>query len=169
MYDNTQRYGIISRLLHWTMAAGFAFMLFTVIMWKTNEEYFSLMAYHKSVGFLLAVLIVIRLVWAAMNLTKRPPSNLVAKLGHLALYGLMLAVPFIGLLRQYGSAKGSLAVFGVEVMGKAPEKVEWMAQLGNAAHGKLGFILFVLAIGHIGFAIWHQIKGEKILNRMAGK
>ena len=51
MKDTQQYYGTISRLLHWSMAAAFAVMLFTAAMWNFNEDYFSLMGLHKSVGF----------------------------------------------------------------------------------------------------------------------
>ena len=156
MKDNKQYYGTISRLFHWLMALCFAFMLFTAIMWNINEDYYSLMGYHKSVGFMI-------------NLKNRPHSSTIAHLGHLVLYVLMIVVPAIGLIRQYGMAKGPLSVFGVEVMGTAPEKIEWMTNLGNAAHGKLAFLLFFLVAGHIVMAIVHQLKGEKIINRMIGK
>ncbi|MDO4434223.1 MAG: cytochrome b [Alysiella sp.] len=168
MKDNHQYYGIISRLLHWGMAAGFAFMLFSVAAWNYNEEYMSLMNYHKSVGFILLILCAIRLVWAAVNFKNRPYGNLIVKIGHLALYAVMLLVPLVGVLRQYGSARGAMEVFGYTVLDKAPEKIQWMSQMGNLLHGKLGWILFVLAAGHIAMAIVHQIKGEKIINRMAG-
>ncbi|ULJ59395.1 cytochrome b [Wielerella bovis] len=169
MYDNTQRYGLISRFFHWSMALGFSFLLLTVILWTIDEAYFSLMAYHKSVGFLMMVLVIMRAIWAALNWTKRPHGNLLVKLGHLGLYVLMIAVPLVALLRQYGTGRSPLSVFGMNVMDKATDKIEWMGQLGNAAHGKLGFALFALAVGHIGFAVYHQIKGEKIMNRMVGK
>ncbi|MDO5059367.1 MAG: cytochrome b/b6 domain-containing protein [Neisseria sp.] len=177
MKDNNQYYGTFSRLLHWLMAAAFALMLFTAVMWNINEDYFSLMGLHKSVGVLLMVLLVVRMVWSLLNRANRPECNAAAKLGHLALYALMFAVPFVGLLRQYGSARSSLEVFGIEVMGKAPEKVEWMAQAGGAqpiagldwsVHGLLAYTLFALVAGHIVMAVIHQLKGEKILNRMAG-
>ena len=168
MKDTQQYYGTISRLLHWSMAAAFAVMLFTAAMWNFNEDYFSLMGLHKSVGFLLMILIVVRVIWAALNIKNRPHGNLIVKLGHLGLYVLMIAVPMVGLIRQYGSARGSLKVFGVEVMGAAPEKIEWMTQIGNMAHGNLAWLLFALAAGHIVMAIVHQVKGEKIINRMAG-
>lgn len=167
--DTATTYGTVSRLLHWTMAAAFAFMLFTALAWTVDEDYFSLMAYHKAVGFILMLLIVIRTVWAAVNLRRRPHSGLPVKLGHALLYLLMLAVPFIGLLRQYGNARGSLEIFGFSVMPSAPEKIEWMVKIGGLAHGKLGWLLFALAAGHILMAVLHQLKGEKIINRMIGK
>ena len=167
--DTTQVYGGISRFFHWTMAAGFAFMLFTAVMWTINEDYYSLMGWHKTVGFLLAIMVVLRLVWAAINWKNRPHGNLAVKLGHAALYALMVAVPLIGLIRQYGSARGDFVVFGVTVMRKVPEKIEWMTNLGNNFHGKLAFLLFALVFGHIMMAVVHQMKGERTINRMAGK
>ena len=165
--DTPQYYGTVSRVLHWLMAVLFAFMLFTAAAWTYNEEYLSLMAYHKSVGFVLMVLMVLRLVWALWQRGKRPRSHVGAHIGHGVLYVLMLAVPTVALLRQYGAAGQDLEVFGVQVMTAAPERIQWMTKLGGW-HGELAWALFVLAGGHILFAIIHQIRGEKLINRMAG-
>ena len=166
--DTATAYGTVSRILHWLMAAGFAYMLFTVTAWSYDEEYFSLIDNHKSVGFVLLVLIVVRLLWAAVNFSRRPHGNILVKIGHLALYALMLAVPVVAMIRQYGSARGTLEVFGVPLVSGAAEKIDWMVQLGGQWHGNLGWILFALAGGHIVMAVAHQLKGEKIINRMAG-
>ena len=89
MKDTSQYYGTLSRFFHWLMAAMFAFMLCTAAMWNINEKYYSLMGYHKSVGFLLLVLVALRLVWALANWHNRPHGSLAVKLGHAALYLLM--------------------------------------------------------------------------------
>lgn len=167
--DTSNAYGSISRFFHWIMAAGFLLMLFTAVAWTLNEDYFSLIDLHKSVGFVLLVLLLLRLLWALGNLSRRPAGNLLVKLGHAALYVLMAAVPLTAMLRQYGSARGGLKVFGVEIMNGAPEKIEWMTRLGNEWHAPLAWALFVLAAGHILMAVVHQLKGEKILNRMLGR
>lgn len=164
--DNQQRYGTVSRFLHWSMAICFGFMLFTGL--QSEETFRSLMPYHKSVGTILMGLVVIRILWAWLNASRRPPAgNLFVKLGHLALYALMFIVPLAALIRQYGGARGALDVFGVNVMDGSPEKIDWMVQLGNNLHSALAWLLFALVGGHIFMAIYHQIKGEKILNRMA--
>ncbi|XXQ68835.1 cytochrome b [Neisseriaceae bacterium B1] len=168
MYDTPQSFGTISRVLHWLMAIGFFFMMYTVIAWTINEDNLGLMDYHKSVGFCLLILGAIRLIWALIQRKNRPHDSIYAHLGHRILYVLMIAIPAIGVLRQYGSARRDLEVFGVTVMQTANEKIEWMTQLGHALHGKLGLLLFALIIGHTLMAIYHQIRGEKILNRMAG-
>lgn len=163
--DNKQTYGTISRFLHWSMAACFGFMLYTGL--AGEETFKSLIPYHKSVGTLLMALLIVRILWALANRHKRPPAgNVFVRLGHLALYVLMLAVPVAALLRQYGSARGPLNVFGVNVMDGAAEKIEWLVEIGNNFHGELAWVLLALAGGHIIMAIFHQIRGEKILNRM---
>ena len=40
-------------------------------------------------------------------------------------------------------------MFGLQVMQGTPEKVEWMANLGNMLHGKMAWLLFVMVAGHI--------------------
>ena len=81
---------------------------------------------------------------------------------------LMLAVPAVGLIRQYGAARHPLEI-GPFTLPQAAEKIEWMSNLGNAAHGKLGWLLMAFAIGHVAMALVHQLKGEKLLQRMAGR
>ena len=165
--DNPQYYGAISRFFHWTMAAAFAFMLFTAIMFMQDD--YSWMGAHKTTGFVLTILVLLRVIWAAMNAKNRPHGDLIVKLGHAAIYALMIAVPVVALIRQAGSTRGDLVVFGMTIMQKAPVEVKWMTGLGNTLHGTLGFALFALAAGHIVMVIVHQAKGEKIINRMIGK
>ncbi|STZ75808.1 cytochrome b [Bergeriella denitrificans] len=168
MNDTPQYYGTISRLLHWLMALGFAFMAVIAALFATDDKYYSLMDYHKLTGYFLFILFWVRLAWACANRSRRPHNDLAARLGHAALYVLMFAVPFIGLLRQYGNARGPLEFGGMTLLPAAAEKITWMTELGGAAHGKLGWLLFALAAGHILMAVLHQIQGKKILNRMAG-
>lgn len=167
--DTSKQYGIISRFFHWAMALAFFFILGTAIAWTLNEDYFSLIDWHKSIGFLLLLAVFIRSIWSIKNRSYRPHNQPIAHFGHFALYLLMFAIPLIGLLRQYGSARSNFEVFGLHIMDKAPEKITWMTQIGNNWHGKLGWVFFALIAGHIAMAIIHQIKGEKIINRMAGK
>jgi len=74
--DSSRYYGTISRLLHWLMAACFVVMLVTAIIWNLTEADWvgSLYGLHKSFGFILMVLIVVRILWAAANMGKRPPA-----------------------------------------------------------------------------------------------
>lgn len=175
--DNIQRYGWMSRLLHWSMALLFAWqflgMICKILLGKVPLVSF-MVGTHGPVGFLLMVLIVLRLLWSLSQRGRRPTyapgvSGMLAQWGHVALYALMVAVPMLALLRQYGSGRG-FTLWGLPLMEKTNHRVEWMMEPGNLAHGVLGWLLLVLIIGHVTMALVHQywIK-DGILQRMLGR
>ena len=172
--DDNERYGKVSRLLHWGMAllilwqflsAGARFFFdetaVEAFFWPT----------HKPVGVLILVLAVIRAIWAVVNMTNRPKAlTLVSKLGHISLYLLLLAIPIVALLRQYGSGR-SFEPFGIPVFsGFEGEKIQW-TDLGSNFHSTLGWILLALILGHIVMAVWHRKSKSQqdVVPRMWGK
>lgn len=173
--DTPTRYGSVSRALHWLMAAGILWVLASACVHSVAEKS-ALDAFmwptHKHVGSALMLLIVLRLVWALMNAARRPPSlNLAARLGHWALYALMLLIPAIGLLRQYGSAR-AFSPLGLPLFpGRGEDtRVGWMVDLGGALHGELGWVLLALVIGHVLMAFWHRRDpAQDVLPRMIGR
>ena len=153
-----QRYDKVARSLHALMLVLFIIMFGTAIGWNLDDSLKRvLIPFHKGVGILVMMLACFRLMWAWINSEHRPPVALPARIGHAAMYVLMLAVPIIGLICQAGQAKGA---------GTSNVSMPWTIELGNAWHGELGFTLLVLIIGHAGMAVLHQLKGEKILQRM---
>lgn len=171
--DSATRYGTVSRTLHWGMALGLGWMFASAITHSLAEKS-ALDAFlwptHKHVGSLLMLLVLLRGAWALMNAGRRPPSvGTLAHLGHLGLYGLMVAIPFIGLLRQYGSAR-AFSPLGLPVFpGRdADTAVKWMTDLGGALHGELGWALLALTVGHVFMAFWHRRRGPDVLPRMLG-
>jgi cytochrome b561 len=158
--DNTNRYGLVTRIFHWGMAAllfwQFASVIAHAFFEKTAADQF-LWSTHKPVGFLLFILIVLRVLWALINRARRPASlSLAATLGHIALYALMFAVPGAALLRQYGSGR-TFEAFGLTIFeGFSSDKIEWMLNIGNNFHGNLGWLLIALSLGHIFMVVWHK-------------
>lgn len=150
--DTQARYGTISRLLHWGIFLGYIGMFATALTAKFNPDMRFLLQPHQGLGMAVLVLSVIRVIWAVINAKHRPQHDIKARLGHFALYALMLAVPLLGVLRNIGRESGNAFLVG----------------LGNNLHGELAIVLLLLIVGHIAMAVWHQIKGEKILNRMWG-
>lgn len=170
--DNHSRYGLVSRALHWAMALLFIWQFSgataRVLLEDTALESF-LWGTHRTVGVMLMALILLRIVWALINASRRPPSvSVMAKLGHLALYSLMVAVPLIALIRQYGSGR-ALDVFGVNLMpGFEGERIDWMVDLGGLLHGELGWAMLALITGHIVMAVMHRrLTNHDVLKRMA--
>ncbi|KRW58070.1 cytochrome b [Pseudomonas sp. TTU2014-080ASC] len=171
--NTPQTYDSVSRILHWGMAAGFAWVFSSALAHKFfNEGALDsfLWPTHKAAGLLLAACVVIRLLWAVLNRSRRPASvSLVASLGHLALYALMVAVPFIGLLRQFGSGR-AFEAFGVQIMAATPDQTYgWMVDLGGNFHSLLGWVLLALIVGHIVMTLLHRRDpSQDVLPRMLG-
>ncbi len=164
--DSAEKYGYVTRILHWGMALLLAWQFTSgLVHWfledSAIDEFF--WGTHKSVGFLLMMLIIVRVVWALINHKRRPPAvNAAALAGHLALYLLMLVVPAVAMIRQYGSGR-AFEPFGLPLMAGFDEslKIQWMVDLGSNLHSLLAYLLLVLAVGHIVFAIRHYLAGER--------
>lgn len=162
LFDHPKGYGAVSRALHWLMAALFAWQFLSAILHVVDREmpvarFF--WSWHMSIGFLLLIAVVLRGAWAFVNLGNRPVHaagflGLAARLGHLALYLLMLAVPALAVLRAYGSGRG-LSVFGIEVFAGGGERIPELMAPANAVHGLLGWALLALTLGHIVMALAH--------------
>ena len=171
--DSVTRYGTVSRWFHWGMA-----LCFVVVFAAALAHYFLpksdieglLWPLHRPVGALLMLLVVLRAAWALLHSGQRPPHvSRAAHLGHLALYALMVAVPFIGLLRQYGSGR-AFAPFGLPLIGaRADDKIDWMVELGGLLHGEMGWVLLACIVGHAVMAFWHRRPGHTdVMPRMVG-
>ncbi|MCM5556559.1 cytochrome b [Pleomorphomonas sp. JP5] len=162
LFDHPEGYGAISRALHWLMAALFAWQFLSVILHAVDREMPAarfFWSWHMSVGFLLLIAVVLRGVWALVNLGNRPRHaagflGVAARLGHLALYLLMLAVPTVAVLRAYGSGRG-FSAFGIEVFAGGGERIPELMAPANAVHGLLGWALLALTLGHIAMALAH--------------
>ena len=170
MGDTATRYGFISRFLHWLMALGFAWMLFTAtsrFIDKDSALTKAVFAYHGQVGFTILWLGVLRVLWALSQSKNRPHNDFIVKAGHGAMYLLMLLVPALALGRAFGSDRG-FNYFGMPILEPVGVKTQWLVDVGNAAHGNLGWLLFLLIIGHIVMTIKHKLAGPEhdVLPRM---
>ncbi|HWX50696.1 MAG TPA: cytochrome b [Roseomonas sp.] len=175
--DTPSRYGLVSRTLHWGMALLFTWqfvgMLVRLTVGRSPLTAF-MVGSHGGVGALLFLLVLLRGAWGLLNLRRRPPhaeglSGRAARLGHLALYGLMLLVPALALLRQYGSGR-AFAPFGLPLMPGFEGRIESLMAPANAVHGLLAWALLALAGGHITMALVHRfLWRDDVLARMAGR
>lgn len=177
-HDTPARYGLVSRLLHWGMAAIFAWqflgMTLRALLGRGPVAGF-FVGTHASVGTLLLLLVLLRGAWGLASRRRRPGhggglAGRAATAGHLALYALMLVVPALALARAYGSGR-AFAPFGVPLFpGFAGGPVGWLTAPANAVHGWLAWLLLALIAGHVVMALAHRlIFRDDVLQRMAGR
>ncbi|WP_226941828.1 cytochrome b [Pseudooceanicola spongiae] len=174
--DTTQAYGRISRILHWGLAALFLWqflgMAVKLVLGRVPLSGF-FVGLHQPVGLAIFALIALRVLWALLNRGHRPGHGagalgLAARLGHLTLYTVMVAVPLLALLRAFGNTRG-FAPWGFEIFAPRAQEIAWMVNLGNAAHGLLAWTLAALIAGHIVMALLHHfVLRDGLLRRMIG-
>lgn len=169
--DSSVRYGVVTRLLHWIMALGFAWMLLTACARAINEDAAftkAVFQYHSQVGFTILMLGVLRILWAFGQSKNRPSNSLMAKAGHGAMYLLMVLVPSLALLRTFGGGRAFTYLDSFTIIQATEQKVQGLIDLGNNFHGELGWLLFALILGHILMVIKHRMVGgtEDVLPRI---
>lgn len=175
--DTTQLYGRVTRLLHWSIAAlmlwQFTGMGLRLMLGKTPLVGF-FVGTHQKVGTVLFVLILLRVVWALANRRHRPDHGagvlgLAARLGHLALYAVMVLVPALALIRAWGSER-AFAPFGFQIFPAQTPEVAWTVTLGDLLHGELAWLMLALIAGHVLMVCLHEgLWRDGTLARMAGR
>ncbi|GAB4180145.1 MAG: cytochrome b [Wenzhouxiangellaceae bacterium] len=170
-----KRYDPVAQLLHWVVALGV--ILQFIWAWRIDEadsravEY-ALVVQHKSIGMLVLMLAVLRILW---RLFHRPPplpsgtpawQRAVSSMVHWALYVLIIAQPLSGWI--WSSAAG----YGAELFGwvEVPDLVaenEALADLMHDVHETMAWLLLGLASLHVVAALWHQfVRRDGLLWRM---
>lgn len=172
MNDSKQRYGAITRCLHWGMGLLIIWQFMKFFDRINDGEHWvgqTLVSWHISIGSVLLVLVVLRLIWAARQRHNRPEQDpataFLVKAGHGLLYACMLLLPITGVMIMVGNGYG-WAPFGMElVAGDGPE-IDWMATLGSV-HSLIAWCLLILVVGHVLIALAHHfVKKDGVLKRM---
>lgn len=178
--NSTQTYGLVSILLHWVMAVALVGMYFSgdymVELEYYDRLYHTLPTLHKATGVVLGGLLLVRLAWLFSQPRPLPAAgnapeltHLAGKLGHLAIYGLLLLLLASGYL--ISTAKGhGIQVFGLfELPALLPESKE-RGELAGDIHEIAG-TLFILLVGVHALAafIHHFYWKDHTLTRMLGK
>lgn len=173
--DSPDRYGLVSCLFHWGMAALFALQFASAAAhWalpRENTLRDALWSYHADLGVTLLLLVLLRGAWGLWNLSNRPtvsgPMGYAAKAGHAGLYALMVIVPLLKIIGSAGGTRG-FSYLGFQIFSARDAAIAWTKTIAEW-HGTLGWILAAIVLGHIGAAlVWHQlIKRDDVLKRMA--
>jgi len=173
LYNSKNRFGIISILFHWSMAFLIILMLilgFYMANLPKGPELSNLVKTHKSIGVLILLLVLLRLIWRVNNLT--PVLNIplwekVAEQGvHWVLYLLIFAMPITGWLMS-SAAGNSPAFFGLFVLPNLVSPNKSLVHTFFEMHETLAFCLVAFIIFHTIAALKHHFYDkDDILIRM---
>lgn len=180
--DRPRGYSFLARLIHWVMA----FIMITMIVagiWMATGDLWGgkfpalrgqLYDYHRGMGFVLLVLVIVRLI---IKHRSTPPSPLpasippmqqkIAHITHILLYAALIIHPLLGWYATNAWGVKNIPIFGLFNL---PTLVEKNRDLGNQLleiHGYIGLVIAALIVAHIGAALMHQfVKKDGVLLRM---
>lgn len=177
--NTTDAYGWISITLHWVMALLLIALYFVgdymVELTYYDPLYHTLPYWHKSIGIALGFALLFRLVW---NFSNPKPAAIqgapafthtLAKLGHLALYGLLLVLIISGYLISTAKGKG-IEVFGLFELPALLASNEQRGEIAGEVHEIAATLFMLLVAVHALAALFHHVYWkDNTLTRMLGR
>jgi cytochrome b561 len=170
-----QQFTPLQRCLHWVMAICIIAMLFIGVDMVSTimPKYLTLIAFHRSLGIVILVLVLIRLVVRLRSGAPPLPSDLppvmklAAELSHYALYGLMIVMPLLG-WAMLSAAEYPVVVFGGLHLPPIAPQSESLHTLLWTAHHYLAFAFFAVILMHLAAALFHAwVRRDGVFEAMA--
>lgn len=172
--DRPLRYPALIIFFHWLVAV--LVLSAITLVWLADdladkELHGTLIMLHKSVGITVLGVMVLRMIFTLP--LKRPApeggsraTQLAAKTVHVAFYGLLLAIPFLGWWMSSAAGKPISWFFLFDLPGIAPADMP-LAKIIKEWHEELAEVLMVLIGIHAGAALWHHsLNKDNTLRRM---
>lgn len=176
--NSPSRYGWLSIFLHWSMAL-IIYAMFALGLWMVGLSYYDTWYHnapeiHKSIGVILMLALIIRLIWRVVSPPPKPLSSyspavrISAVVAHWLLYSLLIAILFSGYLISTADGK-PISVFGWFSLPALLTGAGEQADLAGDVHLWLAWSIVILSVLH-GLAAFkhHFIDRDITLKRMLG-
>ena len=179
MFKNSaQHYGLISKLLHWSIALLIIGLIwlgwYMVQLGYYDAWYHDSLTAHKALGMLVLLLGAIKIIWSIYSTSPdfvpsiKPWERWAARGAHILLFALMLSVPATGYLisTSAGDSISFFEWFDIPVLLQADERlrdlaIEWHYYLAYGAAGLVGIHAlaalkhqFINKDGTLGKMLW---------------
>ncbi|RAU18182.1 cytochrome b [Nitrincola tibetensis] len=175
--NTTETYGWISISIHWLMALTILGMyplgLYIVSLGYYDPGYRIYPNIHRSIGILVACLLIIRLIWSAMMPKPLIHSSssletIAAKAGHISLYLLLMIVVSSGYMISTADGR-SIQVFDWFSVPALPFLATRQEDLAGDIHFYASTLMMILVGLHALAALKHHyISKDNTLSRMLG-
>jgi len=158
------RFPILSRLLHWLMAAMILAMLFIGIgMVSTLQPRFLvLIAIHKPLGIAILLLALLRLGVRLRRGAPPLPADLPwwqtagAKASHVLLYTLLIVMPLVG-WSMLSAGGYPIMLYGPIYLPQIMPHSDALYAVLRSAHTWLAYLFFATILLHIAAALFHAL------------
>lgn len=171
-------FGIMAILFHWIIALlmlGQIALGFSMTRVASMARQFELIQWHKSVGFVVLALALLRLAWSATNsrpqsiATLSPPERAASHAVQNVLLAATIAVPLAGwALASTSTLDIPSFWFNLIIIPDLPlARTDPAEAFWGAAHAYLAYATGILALGHAGAALSHHfLHKDRVLLRM---
>lgn len=175
MWRNTREsWGTLSKSLHWLIAALIAVQVGLGAVasdLKLSPLKLDLFVWHKSVGILVLLLVLLRLGWR-LGQPRPAPADVspllrrLATVTHVLLYALLLLIPLSGWV--INSAAGiPLKLFWLVPLPDLTGADDALKESAAEVHEFGIALLFTVLVLHVGAALWHHfVHRDTVLRRM---
>jgi cytochrome b561 len=173
--NDSQRYGAISKLLHWTIVALIITQFVLASAFEdmpSGVEKLATVSQHKSVGMLILILAMLRIAWRVANPAPAMPSAMPAwqrksaAVSHGLLYLLLLLQPITGWLTS-STKNYPVSFFGWFQFPDLVGPNEGLHELLEDVHEALATTILVVALLHAAAALYHHfVVKDDVLRRM---
>jgi cytochrome b561 len=165
-----------ARLMHWlTVLLVFSTIPAGVIMVQeglTRSTQDALFIWHKNIGVVILLVVLIRLIYRAANPPPPLPASLspaqaaIAGLTHWGMYGLLIVMAVSGYVRVRAGGFPIEALDALGIPAFVPRS-QTLEETAKAIHFWARFPLVALILMHVGAAMFHGIvKRDGVFSRM---
>ena len=177
--NTAEHYGSVSITLHWLMALALIGLYFVgdymVELTYYDKLYHTLPYWHKSIGVMMGFALALRLGWLYSHprpteLPNTPAwQHTLARLGHIGLYLLIMALLISGYLISTAKGKGIEVFNWFEIPALLPENSD-RGELAGKIHEYSATVLMLLVLVHASAALLHHFYWkDSTLKRMLGR
>jgi len=177
MIRNTaMSWGSVSRWFHWVL--GIAIVGMIAYGWWMNHippraDKLFYRSVHADIGYLLLLLMVLRLIWRGINPTPEPSADtsrwlrIAATVNHWALYFVTIVVAMLGWAMAGARAPDYSSWFGLFNVPQFTAVDKAAANFYEERHILFAYILLGLIVLHVAAAVWHHfVRRDRVTIRM---
>jgi cytochrome b561 len=169
-----QRFGNVAIALHWfiaiTMLGSLALAWYLEDLDGEDKIYW--LALHKSVGMVIFVAAIVRLLWRirhpapAYSFTMPRWQHFASHMTHILLYVLLFSMPITGYIAETARGRDTafFGLFPIPALAPLNRKLSFYAL---TVHDWSQYGVYALVLLHVGAALYHQtILRDRLMSRM---
>lgn len=167
------RYDGVAIALHWTTVVLVLSLFALGELWGFTHRPLrgELVMIHMSLGMLLGVAVIARIVWRLLPGHQVVPAGYgavdrLARGVHWLLYAMLIVQSIYGYVVRWSEGE-AMSFFGLHIPSPLTPVSHDTHELLQDLHGKLGWAIVIVALGHAAAALYHHfVLRDDVLRRM---